>query len=412
MKRRIWLLLILMLLPTAVFAQSTTLRWERYDNRAEIQRDGSVRVRETYDLSVSEQARNRITRSFQTGSFAQVRDVTVAVDGKTYARGSGTPGTYVANDAGDQAEIRIVYLDPSLSRHTIQISYTLDRVLTTQGDQAAFRWNFFWSGANVPPIQQGSVEVVLPQSIDQAELDVTTDGPQVETQYTARGVRWDLSEPIQGEQLAIEAAFPRALLAANARFRSSGSTTTNNPAQNVPVTTTAPAAAPLIGLGFCLIAMLVLLVVAFVVLRSLTRGRGYMPPAAPYDPYSQYPQPGWGPFGGMGRRRRRRSGGWGGGYGVPPIIIPPGDPFPPSADRRYDNDPWPDNTPDDSGGGGGFSPWGGSSGGGGSWGDSGGGFSSWGSSGGGGGSWGGGDSGGGGGGGDNNSGGSGGGSFG
>lgn len=410
----------LLLLPAIAAAQQNQLYWERYDNFVQVQRDGSVRVREQQTLVVSDAARNRITRSFATGTAGRVTNIRVTVDGQQYRPGNAQPGTFSGNDTGEQAAITVYYADPSVDRHDITIEYTLQNTLIERGDQAVLNWNFFWSGANVPPINGGSVELTLPQPVAAQNLQLAADGVPVQQSATPNGVRWELTEPIRGQQLSVSAAFPRAALAADAQFRAGSGAINPAPQTNsVPRSqpnTSAPQPAPSFSFNpvFCTITLFVLFV-AFSIMRSSARRRnvGGYPRQAGYPPSQPGPDPfgpAYGPHSRRRWRRRRGFGGWGGGYGVPPVIIPPLIPPHDQPQQGLPYDTRPDNDGDQSGGG--FNSWGDSGGGLGSWGDSGGGSGSWGDSGGGFSSWGGGggDSGGSSGGGD--SGGSGGGSFG
>lgn len=391
LQRYSWLLaLILILLPTAALAQQSQLRWERYDNFVQIQRDGTVRVREEQVFVVGEGARNRITRTFATGEFGRVTNIRVTVDGVPYQRGSNQPGTFSGSDNGEQAEIRINYADPSADQHTILLEYILQNTLIQQGNQAALDWQFFWSGANVPPIESGSVEITFPGTVRAEELQLEARGVAVQQAAIPNGVRWELTGPIQGEQLGITAVFPRSILTADAQFRA-GSTNTVPRSNQPPATAPVPQPAPNVGVSFnpifCVV-MLFFLIIVFNIMRASAQRRnvrGYPPvqgyPPA-YDTFGGPHQRGW-------RRRRRYGGGWG-GYGLPPVIITPPYMPPHQQDQGNPFDTSPDNDAGSSGGG--FSPWGDSGGGSSSWGDSGGGFSSWGDSGGGSSSWGGGGS--------------------
>jgi hypothetical protein len=376
-------LLVLLALPATALAQNTPqLHWEQYDNLAEIQPDGSVQVQEQQVVVVDRGPLRGMNRTFETGEYGQIANIRVLEDGQPYRRQDGRdPGTYSGTDDGQKATIRVNFRDQNASRHSFTIQYTIRRTLTDNNDRAGFAWNFFWSQTDAPRINSGSVVLRFPATVSSAQLRVDTRGVPVRQSSTSNSVRWELTQPIQGQQLAVAAVFPRALLAQTAQFRSSTGAPVPNrnvpqPAQGVP-----PAVATGSGIGsfmFCLIALLFVFI-AFSMMRASARGRraqGYPSTPTSYGPGpfdTPYNRRGW---------RGRRYGGWGGGFGFPPIIIAP-----PS--RPHDYHPTPDNnnTPFDSGSGGGSSSWGDSGGGSSSWGDSGGGSSSWGDSGGGSSSW-------------------------
>ncbi|HEX6287991.1 MAG TPA: DUF2207 domain-containing protein [Herpetosiphonaceae bacterium] len=417
-----WLLVwMLLVLPATALAQTAPqLHWQQYDNIVEIQQDGNVQIREQQVLVVDRGPARGMNRTFETGNFGRVTNIRVSEDGQLYQRRDGRdPGTYSGSDDGSQANIRVNFRDPDAQRHTITIQYTISRSLVADNNQAVFDWNFFWSGSSAPEIRNGSVVLRFPGTVGANQLKVDTSGVPVRQTSTSDSVRWELTQPIQGQQLGVQAAFPRALLTSSAQFRSAESPRqppASVPSNGVPSNgVPAPGVTTGLGIGgavFCLF-MLLFLFIAFSIIRASVRSRrvhGYptTQPTYDQDPFgTPYTRRGW--------RRGRRYGGWGGGFGVPPIII-----MPPSQPHDHHSPSPFDNTPFDSGSGGGGSSWGDSSGGGSSWGDSSGGGSSWGSSSGGGSSWGdmggggsswggGGDSGGGGGG--DSSGGSGGGSF-
>ncbi len=411
-----WFLLLLLFpvlwLPAPALAQNDIrLHWERYDTVVDINADGTLRIQEQQVLVVDRGRLRRMTREFVTGDAGQVRNIRVSEDGLPYLPGSDTPGTYSGSDTGTEAQIQLWFRDPDANQHTFTIEYTIANALVASGDQATLDWSFFWSSTDAPQIRAGSVEIRFPQQVDASQLRLDASGVPVELTSRSNPIRWELTSPIQGDELDVQGTFPRAVLAPNASFRSAQGNTqprANQPAQPIPGPGQIPGAAPVGGgfdIVFCLI-VLVFLFVAFGMIRASARARqrgGYHPPV--YGP-----GPGYGPdlFTGplpRGSRRRRRyrgMGGWGGGF-FPPIIINP--PF----QRRDHGEPF--NAPFDGPSGGGGSAWGDSGGSSSAWGDSGGSSSSWGDSGGSSSSWGGGgDSGGGGG--SNNNGGSGGGSFG
>lgn len=388
-----WLIcLVVLAVPATVLGQrQEQLHWEQYDNVVQIQADGSVRVQEQQQLVVDDTARNRITRTFTTGSYGRVSDIEVTVDGQRYRPGSDQPGTFSGGDNSEQAQIRINYADPRADQHSIVLAYTLKNSLISAGNQATLDWEFFWEG-NAPEIRNGSVTIRFPETVPPSNLQLSATGVPVRQTSTSTSVRWELTQPIRGQQLDVVASFPRAILAANAQFRGAAPPAQGNPR---PVAPGVPAPAPAVGvpnLFFCFFVMFMLFI-AFSFIRASARGRRtggyYTPTQYGPDPYGPDPYgPLGGPFGGR-RRRRRRYGGWGGGWGggfFPPIIIPP------SSGPSGPSDPGTpfDSTPPDTGSGGGFNSWGDSGGDGSSWGDSGGGFNSWGDSGGGGSSWGGG----------------------
>ena len=379
-----WALLVLLALPAPVLAQNAPqLRWEQYDNLAEIQADGSVQVQEQQVLVVERGPVRGMNRSFETGQYGQIANIRVLEDGQPYQRRDGRdPGTYSGTDDGQQATIRVNFRDPSASRHSFTIQYTIRRALTDDNDRAGFAWNFFWSQSDAPPITSGSVVLRFPGTVSSSQLRVDTRGAPVRQSSTSNSVRWELTQPIQGRQLAVAAAFPRALLAQTAQFRQSNSAPVPNRNAPQPDQGAPPAVATGSGIGsfmFCLIALLFVFI-AFSMMRASMRGRRAH--SYPSTPTSYGP----GPFD-MPHNRRgwrgRRYGGWGGGFGFPPIMI-----MPPTQPHDYNTPFDNNNTPLDSGSGGGSSSWGDSGGGSSSWGDSGGGSSSWGDSGGGSSSWG------------------------
>ena len=356
------MLLALVLLPVAARAQQPIeLHWEQYDTIAEIQRDGSVRVREQQVLVVDRGTLRRMSRSFETGSAGRITNIRVFEDGQAYQRGSDQPGTYSGSDNGNQAEIQLFFRDPFINRHTITLEYTINDTLLAQNNQATFNWNFFWSSANAPEIRNGSVEVRFPESVSSNELRLAAGGVPVRQTSTNTSVRWELERPIQGQELAVEATFPQTVLAQNAQFRAERAPVNARPNAPAPLN---PAPATGSGFGniiFCMIVLLFLFI-AFSIIRASagTRRVGGYPPAPPtYGPN---------PYGRSFPRGRRRRGGGFGGFGFPPIIIPP-----PSTPNRPSDSPF-----DDSSSGGSGSSWGDSGGSSSSWGDMGGGGSSWG----------------------------------
>lgn len=373
--RWIWAF-VLLLIPTAVVAQTPIeLHWEQYDNVVDVQRDGSLRIREQQVLVVDQGTLSRMTREFETGSAGRVTNMRVSENGESYDRSSSQqPGTYVGSDNGDIAQIQLFFRDPTVARHEITIEYTVQDGLVADNERAQLNWNFFWATPDAPPIDNGSVVINFPQAVDPANLQVDTAGPSVQQRVEGNTLRLTLTEPIQGQQLEVGTAFPRTVLAANAQLRSPG----QNAQPNAPVgrdpapQPASPGAAPAVGFDpiFCFV-LIFILFIAFSIISSSARrrrrgGYGGLPPTV-YgpDPF------GGAPYGGR-RRRRRRHGGW--GWGFPPIIIPP-------PNIGHDNRPF--NGPfDDPGSGGSSSDWGDSGGSSSGWGDSGGGSSSWGDSGG------------------------------
>ncbi len=410
-----WFLMLLLFsvlwLPRLALGQNDIrLHWERYDTVVDINADGTLRIQEQQVLVVDRGRLSRMTREFVTGDKGQVRNIRVVEDGMPYLPGSDTPGTYSGSDTGTEAQIQLRFRDPDAKQHTFTIEYTIAGALVASGDQATLDWSFFWSTPDAPQIRAGSVEMRFPQQVDAAQLRLDTSGVPVELTSSSNPVRWELTSPIQGAELDVQATFPRALLAPNASFRSAQGNPqprANRPAQPIPGPGQVPGAAPAGGgfdIVFCLI-VLVFLFIAFSLIRASARARrriGYPPVYGPGPAYGPDPFSGPLPRGSRRRRRYRGMGGWGGGF-FPPIIITP--PYQP----RDQSGPF--NAPFDGPSGGGSSGWGDSGGSSSSWGDSGGSSSSWGDTGGGS-SWGGGGDSGGGDGGGNNNGGSGGGSFG
>jgi hypothetical protein len=353
------MIVALLLMPTLAFGQSPpSLYWQAYDNIVDIQPDGSLHVQEQQRIVVERGPLNYMIRTFEIGADGRVTNVQVMEDGQLYQRGENSPGTYAADDDGVEANIRVNFRDPHARYHAIVIEYTLNNVLLAQDDRAVFDWQFFWGTADAPEIRHGSVELRFPTAIDPANLELNADGAPLRQTVSSNSVRWELTEPIQGQQVQIQSAFPREVLAPDAPLRT-------------PAGVPSPGGALIVGIGgvmFCLFVLFFLLIV-FVIIRASARARsarGYPPTPPIYSP---------GPFGmpPMSRRRRRH---W---WNFPPIITTP-PPGPRDQHGPFDDGP-------DSGGGG--SSWGGSGGGGSSWGGSRGGGSSWGSSGGGGSSWGG-----------------------
>ncbi len=382
MRYRWCVLLILLVFPITALAQtSPQLHWEQYDNTVEIQVDGSVQVQEQQVLVVDRGPARGMTRTFATGNAGRVSNIRAYEDGQLLQRRDGRDaGTYSGTDDGDQATIRVNFRDPNADRHTITIQYTIKQTLIAANDQAILSWRFFVQGSGMPEIRSGSVVLRFPDTVNTSRLNLKTSGVPVRQSSTSTSVRWELTQPIQGQELAVQAAFPRTLLGASAQFRQSQSQSA--PAPNAP-SNQAPAPGGAVGSGisdvvFCLFILLFLLIV-FTIIRASARARrmhGYptVPPVYDQSLGTPYNRRGW--------RRRRHGGGWGGGFGFPPVIITP--PITPPQEYRSPLD----NTPFDSGSGGGSSSWGDSGGGSSSWGDSGGGSSSWGDSGGGGSSWG------------------------
>jgi len=392
--------MLLFAVPAAA-QNGPSLRWARYDNIVDIQSDGAIVVTEQQQIVVEQGPLRRMTRTFDL-SGARVAGVEVLEDGTAYRRDtSEVPGTFSATSDGASVSIRLVFRNPNAAKHNLQLRYTLqDVLLAPNATQAALDWRFFW-GDNAPPINAGSVQINLPTAVDAADLQFTVDGASGQQTTGANGVRWELTAPIQGQQVSTKTTFPQTVLAANVALREPGSVAAPNtapdggsgatvPQETVPDDTVVgvpgdPSLQPGAGVGgfaslfTCMIGMVVLFIV-FGMIRASTRGRTvYSPTYGPMTPPMIDPNP----FG-MGRRRRRgrRYGGMGGGF-FPPIFIPP-----PSQPRDTGSS-W-DGSPFDSGSGGGGSSWGDSGGGGSSWGNSSGGGSSWGSSSGGGSSWGGG----------------------
>jgi hypothetical protein len=367
----------LLLVPATVRGQSgPSLYWQRYDNIVQVQSNGSVVVQEQQQIVVERGPLNRMTRTLETGEYGRITSMRVVEDGQPYERGDGRPGTYAAGDDGREATIRVNFRDPNAPRHDIVIEYTVNSTLAERNNQALWDWNFFWEG-DAPPIQNGSVKLQFPGPVDAAELDLRTAGVPVRQSIGNNSVRWELTEPIQGQQMQLQAAFPRELLGPNVQWRGSAGALPP-PVQVGPDTIEVPGggAAAVIGAAMLCFFALFFLLIVFVIVRASARSRrtrGYPPTPPVFNPGP------FDPFGGPPTSRRRRRGfGWGGVF--PPIFMPP---QPRTRDRRGPLD-------DQSGSGGGGSPWGGSGGGGSPWGGSGGGGGSWGSSGGGGSSWGGG----------------------
>lgn len=104
MRYRLFFVLMLLVLPATGLAQTTPrLRWEQYDNVAEIQRDGSVRVREQQVIVVDQGPLNGMTRTFPTGDNGRVSNIRVSEDGQAYRPGSNQRGTY---EGGDTSTLR------------------------------------------------------------------------------------------------------------------------------------------------------------------------------------------------------------------------------------------------------------------------------------------------------------------
>jgi hypothetical protein len=399
-----WLVVLFMLLVAVPVAAQTgpSLRWARYDNIVDIESDGGVIVTEQQQIVVEQGPLRRMTRTFDLAG-ASIAGVEVLEDGTPYRRDtSEVPGTFSATSDGASVSIRLFFRNPNAAQHVLQLRYALQDVLVApSATQAALDWRFFW-GDNAPPIEAGSVQINLPAAVNAADLQFTADGASGQQTTSANGVRWELTAPIQGQQVSTQTTFPQTVLASNVALREPGSGVTSpNTAPNGGSGVTVPQeTAPddtVIGVpsdpslqpgtavgGFaslltCMLGMVVLFVV-FGMIRASARGRTvYGPTYGPTMPPMIDPDP----FGmGRTRRRRRRYGGMGGGF-FPPIFIPP------PSQPRDNGSPW-GGSPFDGGSGGGGSSWGDSGGGGSSWGSSGGGGSSWGGGGGGGSSWGGG----------------------
>lgn len=302
-----WLIcLVVLAVPATVLGQSQgQLRWEQYDNIVQIRPDGSVRVQEQQQLVVDENARNRITRTFVTGSYGRVSNIEVTVDGQRYRPGNGQPGTFTGSDNGEQAQIRINYADPAADQHLIVLAYTLNNSLISAGNQATFDWEFFWSG-NAPEIRNGSVQIRFPETVPPESLQLSATGVPVRQTSTSNTVRWELTQPIRGQQLDVVASFPRAILAANAQFRGA----TAPPAQGNPrpvspgVPAPTPVPTPALGvpnLFFCLFVMFMLFIAFNIIRASASRRRSggyYTPTQYGPDPYGPDPyNPLGGPFG-------------------------------------------------------------------------------------------------------------------
>lgn len=292
MRYRLFFVLMLLVLPATGLAQTTPrLRWEQYDNVAEIQRDGSVRVREQQVIVVDQGPLNGMTRTFPTGDNGRVSNIRVSEDGQAYRPGSNQRGTYEGGDTGEQARIRVNFRDPNAAQHSITLEYTLSRTLIESSNGATFDWNFFWSG-NAPQIRNGSVVVQFPDQVVSGSLRTNADGVSVRETTSSNSVRWELTQPIQGEQLRVQAAFPRTILGADAQFRTSGApagsgTNSGSGATNpVPNAGTPPVATPGFAFGnaiFCFF-MLFMAVIAFSIIRASARARqrgGYPPVAGP-----------------------------------------------------------------------------------------------------------------------------------
>lgn len=383
-------LLVLPVLPATALAQSSPqLHWERYDNIVEIRADGRVQVQEQQELVVDSGPARGMTRTFETGNQGAISNIQVFEDGQLLTRRGDTSirdaGTYAGADDGNQATIRVNFRDPSADRHSITIQYVINRTLVANSGRATFGWNFFWGDSSAPEIRNGSVRIRFPGAVSTTQLQASASGVPVRQSSTSNSVYWELTQPIKGRDMSVNASFPQSLLAQTAQFRGAGTTrpaVPNNPRN--PTTNPVPGAAVGLGIGgavFCLF-ILFFLFIAFMIIRASARAMrgGYSGPR--YDQSGPF----GGPYGQYGPRRRRRYGGWGGGF-FPPVIITP----PHQHHGPYDNNSSPlDNTPFDGGTGGGSSSWGDSGGGSSSWGDSGGGHSFWGDSGGGSSSWGGG----------------------
>lgn len=417
--RRFTLLIICfvaILLPGFAAAQDRAIRWDRFDIAVDVQPNGDLQFTETQRLLVDSGQFRFGTRTFKTGDNGRVRGVQVSENGRSYRPGSDQPGTFTASDNGQQFNLRYFFLDPNATTHDITVQYAVGRALVDNGGQAQLSWSFFCA-SGCPRIDNGSVTIRLPEG-NTGQIKPQVTGAAVRQTQSGATTRWELTGPIQNNQLGVTIQFPRSLLGQNALFRSSGGAAAPNSSGNTsPVSPSVPVngvAAPSSSFSpiFCLI-VLVVLFMAFSIIRSSARRRGYQqqgPAMGPMpDPmvggpvYPRQRRRWW------GRRYNDWDNGWGSPYGpVPPVIITP--PLQPPMDygSPFNQAPPQDTAPggggsfwDDSGGGG--SSWNDAGGGGSFWNDAGGGGSSWGDAGGGGSSWGGGDSGGGGGSGDSSS---------
>ncbi len=389
--RLILVWLALMVAAPAAAQNGPSVRWERYDNVADIGADARVRIAEQQRIVVEQGPLRRITRTFELAG-ASVTEIEVLESGRAYRRDtSQVPGTFSATSDGTSVSIQAFFRDPNALAHDLELRYTLQNaVVAPNTTDALLDWRFFWAG-NAPPIDAGSIQINLPAAVAATDLQFNAEGASGQQTTTGNGVRWELTAPIQGQQVQTQTTFPQTALNPGIALPPPNTTTNTAPVAPAPDNTTtrvpnAPSpsvAVPVSGFASmitCVISLVVMFVV-FSMLRALVGGRTIVrpmrgptiPPIIDPDPFG---------MGGMGRRRRRR-GGMRGGF-FPPIFIPP--PSPP----RGNNTPW-GGSPFDNSSGGGGSSWGDSGGGGSSWGDSSGGGSSWGGgSGGGGSSWGGG----------------------
>ncbi|CAA9357838.1 MAG: hypothetical protein AVDCRST_MAG93-7461, partial [uncultured Chloroflexia bacterium] len=231
----IGLILCALIIPVSVAeAQDRALHWERYDIAVSVGADGNLRVVETQHLVIDQGSFRTGSRSFTTGSFGRVRSVSVSEDGQAYTRGAEQPGTFSASEDGERFQLAYVFRDPQAAQHTMTIAYTVAQSLIANGDEALLEWNFFCAESSCPRIDSGSLTFQPPPGVSPANLGTTTAGAAVTAAQTGNQWRWELGGPIQGEQVTLQARFPRAALAPSAVFRSGGSAPQPAPPLNEP----------------------------------------------------------------------------------------------------------------------------------------------------------------------------------
>ena len=173
---------VLLLGATPADAQSVGFRITYYGIRMDIQRDGSVKVRENLEVDFADEQRRGIFRTIQV-RFAYEPDpkferVYRISDVRTTATGASA-----RNEISDEGRYKIFKIgDPEQTvtgAHSYTISYTIHGALNGFEDQDELYWNAIGLEWEIP-IEQTQIVVSAPGGINQARCFTGPFGSQLE----------------------------------------------------------------------------------------------------------------------------------------------------------------------------------------------------------------------------------------
>jgi uncharacterized membrane protein YgcG len=215
--RRGWwlLLLIALLLPASVQAQSQSLFWERYDVDITVTKEGDLLVEERQSITFTSGSFHYGYRTIPMDKTDGIVNVEVWEGGTQFLpSSSGSEYTFRANEEGNELIVYWYFPYTSNSSHTYTFRYTVKggvKINEEEGD------SIFWKA--IPPdhsfpIRNSRVTVRFPSGVDLG--DIVSYGASAEATVEGDTVTFVASRQIPaGQEMEIGIAFGPGLVTAD-----------------------------------------------------------------------------------------------------------------------------------------------------------------------------------------------------